>query len=114
MTGSPTRLPATAPGGGRGRLLAILVALVAAAIGAVAYTVFRQGAEGRAIRDLPADERAAEYRRIHQELESLCRNARGALQSHCQQQALFLSYFPECDAECRDLVRRQFPPEPAR
>ncbi len=98
----------------RASILAVAVALVAAACGAIVFLAWRQGAVSRAIEKLPDEERAAEYLRTRQELETVCRDAREPLRAHCQQQALFLSYFPECDAACRELVRRQFPPEPAR
>jgi hypothetical protein len=119
MMGSLSQMPpALAPsaGGGGSRLRKVLVALAIAlaAAAVIAYAVWRQGAERRALGSLPADERRALYLRTRQDLESVCVSPPEALRDHCRRQAELLSQFPECDAACRELVARLFPPQPAR
>jgi uncharacterized protein HemX len=102
-------------GGSRrlGRALA-WIALALAVVGAAGYLVWQQGAEDRAIRSLPAEERRAQFLRTAEELRTICADPPEALRAHCRQQAEFLSRFPECDAACRLLVERFFPVQPAR
>jgi len=102
------------PAHGLGRRLATVVLLAAVLCCAIAFGVWHHGALSRAIGALPAEERHAEFLRTRQEVESVCAKPPPALRRHCQQQALFLSNFPECDAACQELVRSQFPPEPPR
>jgi hypothetical protein len=68
------------------------------------------GSEQRALRDLPAAERAVLYRRTLEDLQSVCAAASaGGLADHCQEQARFILGFPECDPACRRLARRHLP-----
>lgn len=109
--------PVLAPFAGGGRRLRKVVVGMAIALGlagAIAYAVWRQGAERRALESLPADERRALYLRTRQDLESVCASPPEALRDHCRRQAELLSQFPECDAGCQELVARFFPPQPAR
>lgn len=89
-------------------------ALALAAAGAAGYGLWKEGAEDRAIRSLPAEERRAQFLRTAEELRTVCADPPEALRAHCRQQAEFLSRFPECDAACLQLVGRLFPPQPAR
>ena len=101
---------------GRGRLRRLLgwVALAIAAAGVLGYELWKEGAEDRAIRSLPAQERRAQFARTAEELRTVCAHPPEALRVHCRRQAEFLSRFPECDAACQQLVERFFPPQPAR
>ena len=96
------------------RRLLLWLAIALGAAGTAAYLVWAAGAERRALQGLPAEERRALYLRTVQELESACANPPEALRVHCRQEAEFLSSFPECDRACQELVRRSFPPQPAR
>lgn len=100
----------------RGRLRRPLgwIALALAATAAVGYGLWKEGAEDRAIRSLPAAERRAQFLRTAEELRTVCAHPPDALVEHCRRQAEFLSRFPECDAACQRLVERFFPPQPAR
>lgn len=91
----------------RGKLITgIVVALAAFAL--LAYFVWDQGAERRAIRNLPAQERRALYERTLRTLESSCdpKTRPEGLADYCHDQAKFIAQFPECDAACSDLVKR--------
>jgi cytochrome b pre-mRNA-processing protein 3 len=84
--------------------------------GAVALLVVAAGfllvwidqSEMRAIRALPADRRAALYRRTLEDLESVCGTSHASdLDGHCREQARFILTFPECDEACTRLARWQ-------
>jgi hypothetical protein len=102
--------------GGSRRLRRALawIALALGVAGVASYLVWQQGAEDRAIRSLPAEERRAQFLRTAEELRTVCADPPAALRPHCRQQAEFLSRFPECDTACLQLVERFFPPQPAR
>lgn len=83
------------------------VVLMLAAALIFAWLWSRQ-AEERAIRSLPEGERKALYQRTLEDLESVCTPKRAIdLAEHCQRQAAFIVQFPECDAGCAKLARRQ-------
>lgn len=107
-------IPASAGGSGRLRKVVVGLAIALGLAGAIAYAVWRQGAERRALGSLPPDERRALFLRTRQDLESVCANPPEALREHCRRQAELLSQLPECDAGCQALVARFFPPQPAR
>lgn len=90
------------------------IGLGLALAGLAGYIVWNQGAVDRAIRSLPAEERRAQFLRTAEELRTVCANPPPALWARCQQQAEFLSRFPECDAACRRLVEGFFPPQAVR
>lgn len=90
---------------GRRLALAGLALLVMALFG---WALWLGQAPQRAIRSLPPEQRARLYERTIEELITLCEPpvAEGLLE-HCQAQRSFVSEFPECKAECRDILTRQ-------
>lgn len=102
------------PASARARRALARVTLGLVVAGTAAYLVWAGGAESRALRGLPEGERRALYARTLRDLETVCDHPPEALLRHCARQAQFLSEFPECDAACRGLVQRLFPPQPAR
>ena len=89
----------------RGSFKALLLAL--AVLVAVMFWIWSQGAEQRALRDLPADERAALYERTLENVQSVCASPDLALDEYCRDQARTLLELPECDEGCRELGRTQ-------
>lgn len=83
------------------------VTLSLAVLAAVALWIWWQGSEQRALRDLPAAERAALYERTRANLESVCASSDLALDEYCREQARILLELPECDGACRELGRAQ-------
>jgi hypothetical protein len=81
-----------------------LLALAAAA--AIALWIWRQGAEGREIRGLPAAERQVVYDRTMQNLRAVCTDEKRSLHAYCKREAEFVLNFPECDPSCRELADR--------
>ncbi len=69
------------------------------------FWVWAKEAERRAVRKLPAAERAAVYERTLRNVETVCVPPQG-LSNYCESQARFLAAFPECDAGCKRLVRQ--------
>ncbi|MFN7955911.1 MAG: hypothetical protein U0610_29630 [bacterium] len=68
------------------------------------------GAEERAIRRLPAAERAALYQRELASFESMCMgDPATALDAECRHRATILSWLPECTAECTHLISKVIP-----
>jgi hypothetical protein len=94
----------------------LLPAVVMAAIVAVMITIIvALASEGRALRDLPAQQRSALLSRTVDELRQFCGEGRPAgLKAHCRDQASFASQFEECRGECQALVRRELTPVPTR
>jgi hypothetical protein len=97
---------------GRGRSagsrhrLHLIVAVVLMSLAVLAFWVWREGAEGRAIANLPADERAELYQRELASFRTLCGQGPRSdeLQGQCRDKAKFIVEFPECDAACRALA----------
>ena len=89
----------------RGSFKALLLAL--AVLVAVMLWIWSQGAEQRALRDLPAAERAALYERTLANLHNVCASSDLALDEYCRDQARILRELPECDEACRELARAQ-------
>jgi hypothetical protein len=89
------------------RLIAYLaIALLAAA--ASLFLVWLQGSEERAVRDLPAADRASLYRHTLGDLQTVCATPHASdLDAHCREQARFILYFPDCDEDCGRLARWQ-------
>jgi hypothetical protein len=73
-----------------------------------------EGAQRRALGQLPEAERHALYLRTKANLEQVCPAPPEALKGYCQQQADFLGQFPECDASCQALAAAQHPLQRAR
>jgi hypothetical protein len=73
-------------------------------IGAIAFWIWSEGAERRALRDLPEAEREAVYRRTLENYGAVCASGDLALDEYCRGQAQILLAFPECDEACRALA----------
>lgn len=70
-------------------------------IGFLLLWIWYRNSESRALREMPAAERAALYQRTAEDLRTLCGPDRAAdLADHCRKQATFLLRFPECDGAC--------------
>jgi cytochrome b pre-mRNA-processing protein 3 len=88
--------------------------MLAVGMAALALTVliwmWDRGAEERAIGRLSLVERQELYQRTLEDLRAVCGpgSARD-LADHCQRQAHFILLFPECDADCERMARRQMP-----
>jgi|RhiMethySRZTD1v2_1073278.scaffolds.fasta_scaffold449380_3 hypothetical protein len=90
----------------RSRKLLIGAALALIAVVVLALWSWREGAEQRAIGQLPADERAELYRRELGSFRTLCGQGprEDELQKQCKDKAQFIVEFPECDEECHRLA----------
>jgi hypothetical protein len=73
----------------------------------VGLWVWCAGAEQRAIRRLPRDERIALFQRTLENVRSTCADDDPALGAYCADQARILLLFAECDASCRELAGLQ-------
>ena len=103
--GRPRRAAAWAP--------AIVLGLLTTAL--LLWMVLGMGAEGRALRHLPRDERAELVAGAVKELRRACPEGRpAALDGHCRDLASFAAQFAECRGECAELVRRELAPRPTR
>ncbi len=69
--------------------------------------VWTHGAERRAVRNLPLDERGALYQTTLGTLRGPCGAAHPSdgLDAFCRKQAEFILEFPECDDACMTLAR---------
>ena len=88
-----------------------VVALVGAGLGFVAFVAFSRAQLVKSVRELPGANRAALYQRTLTDVDA-CRapEARdGALRDHCLRQAEFLTLFPDCDVDCRQLAASVLP-----
>ena len=66
----------------------------------------------KSVRDLPAADRSALYRRTLADVETACSAPEahdGALRDHCVRQAEFLTLFPDCDTRCQRLAASVLP-----
>jgi hypothetical protein len=70
------------------------------------------GAEDRALRRLPADERATLFERSWQSAVSLCEQAASeeAFRGRCASASTFLLAFPECDEACHGFAHANASP----
>lgn len=85
-----------------------------AIVAAFAGAVFLETRLDRELRALPVAERRALYARTLETLHTTCNRECGSeVAEYCRRQADFLTRFPECDSECRDLAAR-FAPTPSR
>lgn len=76
-------------------------AIALAVIAFLSLWIWLRNSESRALREMPAAERAALYQRTAEDLRTLCGPDRSAdLADHCREQATFLLKFPECDGTC--------------
>lgn len=86
---------------------------VLAAVVALGAWFWWTGAEERAIKALPASERAALYERELTSFKSVCLNDPApALDDQCRHRARVLSWLPECDADCTRLISKAIPVGP--
>jgi hypothetical protein len=83
------------------------IALVVGIAGAILLLIHSEGAERRAIRDMPAPERQALFGRTVQNLKSICSPAEDAMRDFCREQAQLALEFQECDRSCQELADRQ-------
>jgi hypothetical protein len=92
----------------RGLLRVARWAALVAVIASLAFlVVWHEGAEGRAIRDMPTPERRALFDRTLQSLQRVCSPPVEAMRDYCGEQAWFALQFPECDHACEALAVRQ-------
>ena len=82
-------------------------ALVVAMAGAILLWAHSEGAERRAIRDMPAPERNALLARTVQNLNSICSPPDNALRDFCREQAHLALEFQDCDRACQELADQQ-------
>ena len=82
-------------------------ALAVAIAGAILLLVHSEGAERRAIRDMPAPGRQALLARTVQNLKSVCSPPNDAMRDFCREQAQLALEFQECDRACQQLADRQ-------
>jgi hypothetical protein len=75
--------------------------------GATLLLFHSEGAERRAIRDMPAPERQALFARTVQNLSSICSPPEDAMRDFCREQAHLALEFQECDKACQELADRQ-------
>lgn len=80
--------------------LGALVLLAATLLG-----VWLQGSVARDLGRMAEPERRALYERTLENLRTCARAPTDALQPYCEEQALFVGNFPECDDACRALAR---------
>jgi hypothetical protein len=83
------------------------IALIVGIAGAILLLIHSEGAERRAIRDMPAPERQALLARTVQNLKSICSPAENAMRDFCREQAQLAVEFQECDKACLELADRQ-------
>ena len=89
----------------RGALAWLAGALALAA--ALALVVVAQMRLERELSNLPSSERRALYERTLETLRTACSQARGPeVAGYCREQADFITHFPECARECRELAAR--------
>ena len=81
--------------------------LIVGIAGAILLLIHSEGAERRAIRDMPAPERQALLARTVQNLKSICSPPDEAMRDFCREQAQLALEFQECDRACQELADRQ-------
>jgi hypothetical protein len=69
-----------------------------------------EGAEERAIRELPERERRALFLRALENVKSVCQAPESAMQDFCRNQARMVLEFPECDETCQGVAQAQLQP----
>ena len=90
--------------------LAAAIALATAISGGVLLQMRLE----RDLTEMPAAERHALYERTRETLRTSCAQAlEQDVAEHCQQQAAFITRFPECNTECQTLAAR-FAHRPSR
>ena len=85
--------------------LAVVAALVALLL--LGIWAWHLGAQSRALRHLPAEERRVLFERTLHTLQAPCTpEKRNGLDDFCREQAEFVLQFPECDKACAVLARQ--------
>jgi hypothetical protein len=84
-----------------------LALLLAAAVAAVALWAWSASSDTRAVRQLPAPERAALVQRSRDNLREVCAGAAGRPREFCRAQASLLLALPECGPACQAEARRE-------
>lgn len=89
--------------------MAFAIKVTAAALAVlllVGAWMWAHGAERRAVRSLPLEERSALYQTTLGVLRGACYAGRSdGLDAFCRKQAEFIVEFPECDAACMAFAR---------
>lgn len=99
----------TPQGAARGWVIPVAV-LLALTVALVVLSVVCAGREQRALRDLPATERAALYQRTRANLTGLCAPPHAeVLARFCGEEALVIVSLPECDVACRAMAQPFLP-----
>jgi hypothetical protein len=80
---------------------------IAGIAGVLFFCVWNEGAERRAIRDMPELQRRDLFARTLQNLKSICAPAESAMRDFCQEQARLAQLFPQCDHACQVLADQQ-------
>jgi hypothetical protein len=85
----------------------VIVILLVAAIGCVILWHWTRADEPTAIRALPTADRRALFEGTLRTLQSVCDAQRRppGLDGFCNEQAIFVEQFPECEAVCRALAK---------
>jgi hypothetical protein len=85
----------------------VIVILLLAAIGCVVLWHWTRDDETTAIRALPATDRRALFEGTLRTLQAVCDAQRrpSGLDGFCNEQAIFVAQFPECEAACRALAK---------
>jgi hypothetical protein len=92
-------------GPGRRILGGAIIGLAVVVVMAVFY--WNATEAGRALRALPAQDRAALYQRTMATLRDVCEPAPPrSLRAFCREQAALVLELRECDTECREIARR--------
>ena len=102
-----SEVPDEQPHHGKLSLVAKWAALVAVVAAAIFLVVWSEGAEQRAIREMPAVERQALLTRTLQNLRTVCSAPAEAMHDYCSGQARLALEFSECDHDCEALAYRQ-------
>jgi hypothetical protein len=82
-------------------------AAVVGLAGVLFLMVWCEGAEQRAIRNLPEGERQALFARTLQNLKAVCTAPEDGMHDYCAEQARLALEFSECDPACQALASRQ-------
>lgn len=91
----------------RARRVLTWVAMIAALTAVLALWWCNAGAQGRAVRALPEQERRDLYTHIVKELAGICTRDAEVMSSYCGNQARMALAFPECDHACEVLAWQQ-------
>lgn len=100
---------APAPAGRKRNTVKTALLVLSVVVGLLLWW-WSEGAEERAIRELPEPARRALFLRTIENVKSVCRAPEGAMQEFCRDQAHMLLEFPECDETCQSLAQERLQP----